>query len=263
VDDITFRGGAGDDSFESGRGNDTIIGGLGIDTGVYVFVQQGSGSGSHCNDITADLSSGVASGEGFGTDALRGVENLAGGAGEDQLTGDAHANTFYVGLPCANTPVEREFVAGGEGRDRIDFSTYWYSDGSLGPVIVDLAFGTARKVSPFTNPDVQTDALVALDSVENATGSRFKDTIVGDAGPNRLSGHDSRDLIRGGGGDDILSGSSGPDEIYGDEGDDELLGEDGNDRLDGGTGSNAVDGGKSRDTCQNPDRYNGALNCEA
>lgn len=109
---------------------------------------------------------------------------------------------------------------------------------------------------------------ITLDSIENVTGTEYADTILGDNGPNRCSAgpsthSDGGDVMRGRGGDDRLTGSVGPDDLYGDEGADQLVGHEGNDRLDGGIGTNAIDGGKGRDTCQNPDRYNGALNCEA
>lgn len=267
-DNSVYRGGAGDDRFDSGRGNDTIYGGPGIDVGAYINVRARMSGSSHCNDVTADLSSGVVSAAGFGVDTLRGVENLASGGGNDVLVGNSANNTFYVGsVACYEERAPREAVAGGGGWDRISF----YSDevglsSGFGPVVVDLSAGTAeqRSLSPFIDAVVD----ITLDSIENVTGTEYADTIVGDDGPNRLSAgpstfSDGGGVMRGRGGDDRLTGSGGPDDLYGDEGADEIVGLEGNDHLDGGTGTNTIDGGKGRDTCQNPDRYNGAVHCEA
>ncbi|MFC7725458.1 calcium-binding protein [Nocardioides sp. GCM10028917] len=269
-DNSVFRGGAGDDRFDSGRGNDTIYGGPGSDVGAYINVRGRISGSSHCNDVTADLSSGVVSAAGFGVDTLNGVENLASGGGNDVLVGNSANNTFYVGSAagaCYDERAPREAVAGGGGWDRISFdSNHFELSSAFGPVVVDLALGTAeqRSLSPFIDAVVG----IKLDSIENVTGTEYADTIMGDDGPNRLSDRpstfsDGGDVIRGRGGDDRLTGSVGPDDLYGDEGADKLVGLEGNDRLDGGTGTNAIDGGKGLDTCQNPDRYNGARNCEA
>lgn len=258
-----LRGGRGNDLFQSGKGDDTIVGGPGVDTGSFVVAQPGEAS--HCDEVSADLSTGVASGAAFGTDMLRGVENVATGGGEDLLIGDERANTFYVGQPCPGALVQRDSVAGGGGADWIDFnSEAWDYGGPFGPVVVDLANGTAEQRNPYQD----TVAMVAFNSIENVTGTSFGDTILGDDGPNKflpgpLTYTDGGDVMRGRGGDDDLAGSVGPDEIYGDEGADSVSGGLGNDRLDGGTGVNTIDGGKGRDTCRSPDRYNGAVSCEA
>ena len=265
--DNVFRGGGGDDRFDNGRGNETIVGGPGVDSANYVVTLRPGSSSSQCNDVTANLSTGFARGNGFGVDSLHGVENVASGGGQDVLIGDSGNNTFYVGMACPGALVQRDSVDGGGGWDRISFdSNAWDYGGSFGPVAVDLSAGTADQHS--SSPLIETTVSVALDSVENVTGTEFDDTILGDAGPNRFSAGPATysyggDVMRGRGGDDRLTGSLGADEIYGDEGADEIAGRKGNDRLDGGTGTNTLDGGKGRDTCQNPDRYNGALDCEA
>jgi Ca2+-binding RTX toxin-like protein len=262
-----FRGGGGDDRFDTGAGNETIIGGPGADSANYVVTLRPGSSSSHCNDVTANLSTGIAFGNGFGVDSLKGIENLASGGGQDVLIGDSGNNTFYVGMACPGALVQRDSVAGGAGWDRISFdSNEWDYGSSFGPVAVDLSAGTAEQHN--SSPLIETAVSVALDSVENVTGTEYEDTMLGDDRPNRFSAGPSTysnggDVMRGRGGDDRLTGSVGPDEIFGDEGADELVGREGNDRLDGGTGANTVDGGKGRDTCQNPDRYNGALDCES
>lgn len=263
--DNSLLGGSGNDRLLSGPGNDVIVGGPGVDTVDYMTVLPRGGSlVDHCSTITADLSAGSGSGTGFGVDTLKGVDNVVTGGGQDVLTGDALANTFYVGKPCLGASMHREIVAGGDGSDRISFdSGYWEYDGAFGPVTVDLVAGTAGQRSEFDATVVE----IALTSIENVTGTEFADVIRGDDGSNRLTGGGLQsgdgDAIYGGGGDDRLSGSDGRDAIDGEEGDDTLRGLSGNDRLDGGPGDNTVDGGRGEDHCRNPDRYNGALNCEA
>ena len=261
----SLNGGGGDDLFLSGPGDDALDGGSGVDTASYVNLLVRYGSSSHCEDITADLSAGTASGKGFGSDTLEDVETLATGGGDDVLVGDDGANTFFVGDPCYDNVAPREYVTGGGGSDRINFDSNTYGYGSaFGPVAIDLAEGTAEQLDQFSGaPRV----LVTLDSIENATGTEYPDVIMGDDRPNQLSGgqygYARGDLISGRGGNDNLLGSAGRDEINGDEGDDKLRGRDGNDDLDGGLDINTIDGGQGKDTCQNPNRHNGALNCEA
>jgi Ca2+-binding RTX toxin-like protein len=263
--DNSLLGGSGDDRLLSGPGNDVIVGGLGVDTVDYMTVLPRGGSlVDHCSTVTADLSAGVGSGTGFGVDTLKGVDNVVTGGGQDVLTGDALANTFYVGKPCLGASMHREIVAGGDGSDRISFdSGYWEYDGAFGAVTVDLGAGTAGQRSDFDATVVE----IGLNSIENVTGTEFADVIRGDDGSNRLAGGGSQsgegDAIYGGGGNDRLSGSHGRDTVNGDDGDDALRGLSGNDRLDGGPGDNTIDGGRGKDSCQNPDRRNGALSCEA
>lgn len=263
VGDNSLIGGSGDDRLESSRGNDFIVGGSGIDTAAYVYLFQARGvQDLNCNNVTADLSAGVAFGTGFGVDTLRGVEDLATGGGEDVLKGDANSNNFFVGTPCDGVLLQQESVAGGDGWDGISFDNErWEHIGSVGPVLLDLGAGTATQRSA----DGQVEVRVALDSIENATGTSDEDTILGDDGPNHISAgprDSSGDVIRGRGGDDDLRGSDQSDVIYGDEGADNLRGLSGDDRLDGGSDDNTVRGGPGTDNCQNPDRYNGALSCE-
>ena len=66
-----------------------------------------------------------------------------------------------------------------------------------------------------------------LSGFENATGSRFKDSIIGNAEANKFDGADDDDLLLGYGGADILLGGSGNDKLFGGEGADHLIGGEG------------------------------------
>jgi Ca2+-binding RTX toxin-like protein len=111
-----------------------------------------------------------------------------------------------------------------------------------------------------------------LVSIEDAQGSNYDDTLIGDRGSNELDGGNGADFVSGGGGrdhtiggrgDDVLRGGSGHDLVddsigvaqgtYADTGRDALFGGRGGDLL------NAVDevarndrllGGAGRDRCR-------------
>ena len=90
-----------------------------------------------------------------------------------------------------------------------------------GTVVVDLAVA-----GPQNTGFGEIDTLI---SIENVQGSRFNDTLLGNAVANVLTGED---------GDDTLSGFAGNDT---------LQGADGNDTLDGGLGVDVVQGGAGDD----------------
>ncbi|MGR3781855.1 MAG: M10 family metallopeptidase C-terminal domain-containing protein [Albimonas sp.] len=80
--------------------------------------------------------------------------------------------------------------------------------------------------------------------IENATGGRGRDTIIGNGADNRL---------RGGEGADAMDGDSGRDLLLGGEGRDTLYGGRGADRLDGGAGGDSIQAGEGRDLVQGRD----------
>jgi Ca2+-binding RTX toxin-like protein len=117
---------------------------------------------------------------------------------------------------------------GSGGRDLVDYTN------APGPVVVDLAIGTATGEG--------SDTIIGA---EDVTGSSFDDQIVGDGARNFLSGEAGNDTLDGAGGDDILFRSLGDDTLVGGEGDDEfgdLVWDQlpGNDRFDGGPGEDAI-----------------------
>ena len=174
-----FLDGRGDDDIlASGAGNETMRGGTGRDAVSYVETLSDGGSGSHCNDITADLSQGTAQGSEFGTDTLQDVEIVWSGGGNDVLTGDDGPNWFYTGgLPCdEESPTDS--VTGNGGADRITFNSEAIEFGSApGRVRVDLAEHTAR----WNNQGSPIWMVITLSSIENVTGTEYRDVIAGDA----------------------------------------------------------------------------------
>ncbi|MGL4959693.1 MAG: calcium-binding protein [Inquilinus sp.] len=200
-------GGDGDDIIRGGRGGDSLIGGAGQDLVSYAYSDAG---------VTIDLAAGTAHGgfaEGdqfFGrveildgslfadslagsaeADALNGLDGddaLDGAAGDDVLDGGAGADSF----------------TGGAGTDTVD-----YAHSQTG-IAIDLGAGT------FRGGDAEGDSFG--DAIELLRGSRFADTLTGDAGDNALFGAAGADTLDGGDGDDVLTGGAGADSFTGGSG---------------------------------------------
>ncbi|MFQ5622072.1 MAG: M10 family metallopeptidase C-terminal domain-containing protein [Paracoccaceae bacterium] len=143
------------------------------------------------------------------------IENAVGGGGDDGLTGNAAANSLsggagndvLAGLGGGDT------LTGGAGVDRADYGA------SAAGVRVSLAGGSGLY------GDAAGDVLAGIEDVR---GSQFSDTLIGDAGVNRLEG--------GGGGDFLYDFLGGDDFLFGEAGDDVLSAGGGGDVLDGGAG---------------------------
>jgi Ca2+-binding RTX toxin-like protein len=212
----TLVGFGGDDVLEGGAGADELFGSGGFDTASYrnsptgVVAILGEGSYADRGDATGDeLFSvegliGSAFGDGLGGDDLRNV--LRGGGGGDEMAGAGGDDTLYG-------EGGGDLVGGGDGKDRIyggdgndglagqagddvlnggaGSDTAYFSDS---PVTVRLNDGTAR--------GGVLDGSDLLSSIENATGSFFGDTLVGNGGANRLTGRDGSDVLVGNGGAD-------------------------------------------------------------
>lgn len=149
--------------------------------------------------VTVDLAKGTATGIGEGTDTLSSIERVEGSDFGDTLTGDAGPNVFWGYLGD-------DAIDGGSGEDWVS-----YFAAPTG-VTVDLVAGTATGEG--------TDALARI---EHLFGSRFGDSLSGNAAPN---------LLQGLGGDDSLAGA------------------DGNDTLIGGEATDTADGGNGVDQCE-------------
>jgi Ca2+-binding RTX toxin-like protein len=255
----TLMGGEGADWISSGRGDETLDGGGDRDVASYTEILNPSGSSGNCRDITVDLSLGTASGTGFGVDGIKHIEEVLTGGGNDVLIGDDGPNGFYAGFPCLTESSPADSVTGNGGVDRVFFTDPFFGESGSGRVSVDLMNHTARLGNQGATP-----ASYTLDSIENVTGTEFRDVILGDAGPNDLDAgpFSSGDVISGRGGDDVLTGRTGGDRLNGGGGADVLLAGGGADHLEGGTGRNRNDGGGGVDTCLRPSRGASAISCE-
>ena len=173
-----------------------------------------------------------------GNDVLYGLDGndtLNGGDGDDVLFGGEGGDTLN----------------GGDGIDTVNYEGGTYS------AFVDL---TGSKLG-----SAQGDSLI---SIENLSGTTFRDIFRGTNGNNVFIGLEGDDLLQGRNGNDTLIGGVGDDELLGDEGDDtlmggvgddELFGGEGNDLLFGGFGDDIIDGGNDVDTViyelSDPDAY--------
>lgn len=200
-------GSGGRDWLYGGYDNDVISGGGGDDV---LYGEGGSDriSGGSGNDVIYGDSRWQPGGD----------DRLSGNAGDDRLFG-GWGNDILRGGEGA------DYLDGGEGEDTAD-----YSDASSGVGVSLIALG-AQVGSSEAAGDV-------LLSIENLSGSRFSDGLVGDQGNNRLYGRE---------GDDRLFGNGGSDHLYGDDGNDRLNGgmsynhPDGNDYLSGGAGNDTFE----------------------
>jgi putative cell wall-binding protein/Ca2+-binding RTX toxin-like protein len=182
---------------------------------------------------------------------FRNITNIIGGEATDSLSGLNEANTWEVsgensGTYRTNNRVltfsNIDTLNGGALNDHFVIkeggSLSGHIDGRSGTDTLDYsAYLTDIKVD--LTADLASDILKGISSIENVTGGRGNDTIIGDDKDNVLSGGPGDDTIYGGGGDDT---------IYGDAGDDELYGEEGNDTIDGGAGDDYLHGGDGDDT---------------
>src|SRR5690606_14482457 len=114
-----------------------------------------------------------------------------------------------------------DHLIGGEGVDTVSYAN------SNARVVVRLTTGRGEK--GHAEGDI-------LEGIENLVGSKFNDSLIGDANTNMLTGGDGDDYLDGQAGDDVLLGGDGDDRIRGGAGDDLIVGGAGADQLDGGDG---------------------------
>jgi Ca2+-binding RTX toxin-like protein len=85
-------------------------------------------------------------------------------------------------------------------------------------------------------------------NIEDVSGGKANDLLVGDKNANRLNGNGGDDSLSGGKGDDTLQGGDGNDTVHGGKGDDDLRGGKGNDLLDGARDDDLIKAGSGNDT---------------
>ncbi len=226
-----LMGGAAGDRLAGLGGSDIVDGAGGIDMAEYALDAGEGGAAA----VYVDLGGGIAV-DGFGdVDKLVDVENVRGsnaamsaaGSWADILVG-SNGDNLFVGL------AGDDMIDGLGGADTVSYADDAQFGGGAG-VTVDLEAGLA--FDGFGD----TDLLISIENVVGTDGSLagfpgFSDSILGDAGDNRLDGRGGRDFLVGRGGNDRLIGGAGDDLLDGGEGDDTLDGGPGTDRLKGGAG---------------------------
>jgi Ca2+-binding RTX toxin-like protein len=199
---------------------------------------------------------------GDGADVVVGANDVAGGAGDDTLTGTPYGDRLDAG-PGRDTvaggagddtivdggPAEADRLDGGPGSDVLAFERE-------DPVVVDLA---ARPQAGGTG--AEGNELAGFDRAAGGAGddvlrgdpaaeppSLVLPTLAGGDGDDRLVGRGTRGItVVGGRGDDRITGTAGGDELFGEAGDDRVDGGRGRDLVHGGTGDDDLTGGPGRD----------------
>ena len=179
------------------------------------------------------------------------IETVAGGAGNDVITGSVNADTLIgnAGNDTLNGGAGEDTLVGGLGDDTLNggagFDTADYSAQSADLTITlcdepAMATGAPAHCPAANDGDVllEADQVVNCEHVLGGTGL---DSITADP----VAVVDV--TLEGGANDDILTGGPGDDHLFGDAGDDQLLGLGGDDYLEGGAGDDttlgALDGG--------------------
>jgi Ca2+-binding RTX toxin-like protein len=304
--DDQFYGYEDNDTFWGSRGNDFYDGGTGFDYVSYEFAPKG---------IVVELWRGQGQdGEGS-IDTYSGIEGIVGSAFRDQLYGDDNSNALYGGGDddilvgfgerdwlYGNDGNDRlygdegddrlyggddqDILTGGSGADIIDggegIDTVSYAGSSKAVyVYLDSAAGYGRGYEEDESAGYTTFADLIY-NVENITGSRHNDTLLGDASSNVLKGLDGDDTFEVSGGGDVLNGGDGLDrasygsaaagvrvdllapgtntgdaagdtfisieEIWGSRYNDTLLGDDNDNSIFGADGADILDGRGGNDT---------------
>ena len=216
-----LSGDAGNDLLIGGRGEDALNGGKGFDTANF-------------NDasfsVTADLVSGhalVDLGGSTEDDLLISIEGLTGGGGNDQLYGNAAANTLagMNGHDTLNGREGNDRLYGGDGNDNLTGGTG--ADLLSGGTGIDTVLydQSAAAVNVNLSTGVGSGGEAAGDTfsgIEDILGSKFGDTLTGNALDNIFFGFLGNDSIAGGGGDDDIFGGAGADTVDGGSGDDAI-----------------------------------------
>jgi Ca2+-binding RTX toxin-like protein len=232
-DDLLRAANTDADTFSGGEGTDTVDY-TGRTDNLSITLDDVATDGRMPPEISVDPSTLVAELDNVRAD----IENVIGGGGDDQITGNAANNILSGGGGD-------DMLFGGHGRDVLNGN--WGNDRLIGGRGADLLIGGGSNDTADYS-DHKDDALgvyVTLDGVandgtlgattsgrpaaiefdnvkgdvENVIGTAFNDFIVGNDASNTLDGRDGDDFLDGGDGRDLLRGGNGNDQLRGGDGD--------------------------------------------
>ncbi|MEX2238162.1 MAG: hypothetical protein WEB00_11560 [Dehalococcoidia bacterium] len=210
----TLKGGAGVNSLKGAGGNDVLIGGAGAD----VLDGGGGSNTASYEERSTPVVARLTNGTNTDGDTFVNINNLRGGTGNDNLTGNDLVNRLE-GLAGGDTLTGNggaDKLFGGPGSDRASY--------------VGRTPGITLNLSTGANDDGDLYA-----SIERARGTAEDDSLTGNGKTNTLEGLAGEDTLAGAGGNDKLVAAGGVDILFGGAGDDRLQGGAGNDTCDGGT----------------------------
>ena len=186
------------EEFEGRAGNDLIDGGDDFDDGELVDLGLDLDAAAYRNApsaVNVNLATGIAQ-DGHGdTDTLVGIELAYGSRFDDTLTGGNAAHDGFEGFEGRGG---NDLITGGSGSDFVLYEE------SPGAVSVNLATGSAT--DGWILPGAGAAGTDTLSGIENVSGSRFDDVLIGTAGVNFLFGNEGSDTLTGGAGNDDLNG---------------------------------------------------------
>ncbi len=222
----TISGGAGNDTLAGNVGNDFIEGGVGSDTVSYEDAINNVDNQGVVVTLDQDFEDGIyGTATGIdGADELKSIENVIGSNYDDTITGNASKNTI-----SALAGDDTIYVSSND--DVIDGGTH----NSKGDTI-DASNSSVAHTINLKEEYILGEGYTQIKNVENATGSRGSDTIIGNDDNNTLKGGINNDTLIGNAGDDYLDGGTENDTLSGGTENDTLSGGAGDDILDGGAG---------------------------
>ena len=229
--DVVFAGG-GNDVIEGGDDGAVVLGLAGLVYGGDML-NGGAGDDELYGDARISLSTAIRNGETATATNTTG-DFLSGGAGNDWLVSGAADDALFGGDGD-------DILIGGAGNDNL-FGDRDYTASSADWTITRQITGSV------TSGFVYTPVFNGLDLIADGTGGN--DVIYAGAGDDWAFGGRGDDFIDGGSGNDVLFGDEGADVLIGGAGDDVLVGDgvsvafedQGGDFLDGGDGNDTLQG---------------------
>jgi Ca2+-binding RTX toxin-like protein len=281
-----LTGGDGSDTLNGGAGNDSLIANVdnfhdtmdgGADTDTADYSAYAAGLTVTLNGATAATVAGSGS-TAANSDELQNIENIIGGTGDDNITGDGRANVLSGGLgsdtlngglgsdtlnggadadvlgggdndDTLNGDAGADTLTGGAGNDALNgggaADTAVFASGALG---YTLSTNAADNIVVAAN--TTTEGSDTLTSIETLRFGGVDYAVVlgsnlGNANLNGLNGTAGSQAVFGLGGNDTINGGTGNDLILGGTGSDTITqtgANGGRDFVDGGTtGAGLVD----------------------
>ena len=222
----TLTGGDGNDTLIGGEGADNLVAGNGTDTASY----EDRGAGDAVTAAIGTVSgNGVAGADGIGDNLSNSFENLRGGLGADDLSGDGNVNQILGGGGADRLVGAggNDILNGEQGIDTFDEGPLTNGDGAD-----TLNGGSEADTVSYDGRSAATPITASMGGgLDGAAGEG--DGIATDV-----------ESIEGGEGNDVLTGDSV---------DNDLTGNGGNDTLTGGAGADGMDGGTGIDTASYED----------
>ena len=233
--DDELYGMGGSDELDGGFGADFISGDGGEDEVTYADRADpvrvtldgtandgGYREGDNVDPSTEDIAGGRGNDSLTGNDAanalhgLGGQDYLFGGGGDDRLSGDANFDVLTGGTGA-------DVLDGGADEDLVSYAERTTTQ----PVVAGLAAGGGASGGAEDGPAGARDTITAVEDLQSGAGN---DTLTGD---------DAANYLNGGAGGDVLRAAGGADSVFGGPGGDTLA---------GGTGADAFAGGLGVDT---------------